>query len=174
MASTTRKQMIQKKVCLIGAFAVGKTSLMARFIKSLYSDQYLTTVGVKVDKKTVTVNGQEVTLIVWDLAGEDEFQKVQMAYMRGAAGYLLVADGTRRSTIETARMLKDRVAEALGSLPFIFLINKCDLTSEWEVDDQTITELQNSGWRVVKSSALTGEGVEDAFARLAESILANP
>ncbi|MDX2031724.1 MAG: Rab family GTPase [Blastocatellia bacterium] len=165
--------MIQKKVCLIGAFAVGKTSLMARFIKSLYSEQYLTTVGVKVDKKTLTVNGQEINLIVWDLAGEDEFQKVQMSYMRGAAGYLLVADGTRGNTIETARMLKDRVSEALGSLPFIFLINKCDLVSEWEVDEQTITELQNSGWHVVKSSAKTGEGVEEAFARLAESMLAH-
>ncbi|MFN0086863.1 MAG: Rab family GTPase [Blastocatellia bacterium] len=163
--------MIQKKVCLIGAFAVGKTSLMARFVKSIYSDQYLTTVGVKVDRKTVKVNGQEVNMIVWDLAGEDEFQKVRMSYMRGAAGYLLVADGTRRDTIETARMLKDRVTDAHGSLPFIFLINKCDLTSEWEVEEQTITELQNSGWRVVKSSAKTGEGVEDAFVRLAESIL---
>ncbi len=166
--------MIQKKVCLIGAFAVGKTSLVARFIKSLYSDHYLTTVGVKVDKKSVTVNGQEVNLLVWDLAGEDEFQKVQMAYMRGAAGYLLVADGTRRNTLETARLLKDRVAETLGPLPFIFLLNKCDLAGEWEIDEQTIAELQTDGWHVLKSSARTGEGVEEAFARLAESMLARP
>src|SRR5262249_28340450 len=70
--------MIGKKICLLGAFAVGKTSLVTRFIKSVYSDRYLTTVGVKVDKKTVNVNGQEINLIIWDLAGEDEFQKVRM------------------------------------------------------------------------------------------------
>ena len=137
--------MIQKKVCLIGAFAVGKTSLVARFIKSIYSDQYLTTVGVKVDKKTVTVAGQEVNLLVWDLAGEDEFQKVQMSYMRGAGGYLLVADGTRRNTIETARMLHDRAVAALGKLPFVFLLNKADLTDEWEVEEPIIAELEAAG-----------------------------
>ncbi len=160
--------MIQKKVCLLGAFAVGKTSLVARFIKSIYTDQYHTTVGVKVDKKELAVDGQEVSLIVWDLAGEDEFQKVRMAYLRGASGYLLVADGTRGNTIETARMLHNRAAEALGSLPFIFLINKSDLTADWDVDEKTIAELQIQGWRVIKSSAKTGEGVEEAFQLLAE------
>ncbi|MGH9835660.1 MAG: Rab family GTPase, partial [Blastocatellia bacterium] len=100
--------MIQKKICLLGAFAVGKTSLVARFVKSIYSDQYITTVGVKVDKKTVKVDDREINLIVWDLAGEDEFQKVQMSYLSGASGYLLIADGTRLNTLETARMLRER------------------------------------------------------------------
>jgi small GTP-binding protein len=160
--------MVQKKICLLGAFAVGKTSLVSRFIKSLYSDKYLTTVGVKVDKKMVAVNGEEVCLIVWDLAGEDEFQKVQMSYLRGSSGYLLVADGTRHSTIETARLLKDRATNALGQLPFILLINKSDLSHEWEVEDQTVSELQNNGWIIFKSSATSGEGVEEAFQALAE------
>src|SRR5215212_10665049 len=138
--------MIQKKVCLLGAFAVGKTSLVARFVKSLYSDQYLTTVGVKVDKKTVNLGDQEVNLIVWDLAGEDEFQKVSMDYLRGAAGYLLVADGTRRSTLETARILSERVAQNVGQIPFVFLVNKADLADEWEIDGQAIQECMNNGW----------------------------
>lgn len=160
--------MVQRKICLLGAFAVGKTSLVSRFIKSLYSDKYLTTVGVKVDKKVVAVNGEEVSLIVWDLAGEDEFQKVQMSYLRGASGYLLVADGTRLSTIETARMLRQRATDALGQLPFILLINKADLSYDWEVDDQTVAELEKQGWIIFKSSAKSGEGVEEAFQSLAE------
>ena len=162
--------MIQKKVCLLGAFAVGKTSLVARFVKSIYSDEYLTTVGVKVDKKTVNLGDQEVNLIVWDLAGEDEFQKVRMDYLRGAAGHLLVADGTRRSTLETARMLEQRVTQTIGPLPFVFLINKADLASEWEIDDQAIEECRSSGWNVVKASAKTGEGVEEAFKLLAKKV----
>ncbi len=162
--------MIQKKICLLGAFAVGKTSLVARFVKSIYSDQYITTVGVKVDKKTVKVADKEINLIVWDLAGEDEFQKVQMSYLSGASGYLLVADGTRRNTLETARLLEQRVRETCGALPFIFIINKADLQAEWELDDQTLAECESQGWTVIQSSAKTGEGVEAAFNQLAEKI----
>ncbi|MCG3159643.1 MAG: hypothetical protein JMDDDDMK_00657 [Acidobacteria bacterium] len=165
----TQKQ-IQKKICLLGAFAVGKTSLVARFVKSIYSDQYITTVGVKVDKKTINIDGQEINLIVWDVAGEDDLQKVRMNYLSGASGYLLVADGTRRDTLETARMLRDRVNEEVGALPFIFLINKADLASEWEIDDQAVAECEAHGWTVIKTSAKTGEGVEEAFTKLAEKI----
>lgn len=163
--------MLQKKICLLGAFAVGKTSLVSRFVKSIYSDQYLTTVGVKVDKKTVTLGDQEINLIVWDLAGEDEFQKVRMDYLRGAAGYLLVADGTRLATLETARILRQRVTESIGDIPFILIVNKNDLSIEWEIDDQAIAECQSSGCIVVRASAKTGEGVEEAFKLLAEKIL---
>lgn len=162
--------MIQKKVCLLGAFAVGKTSLVSRFVKSIYSDQYLTTVGVKVDKKTVQLGDQQVNLILWDLAGEDEFQKVRMDYLRGAAGYLLVADGTRRNTLDTARMLAERVAKDIGPLPFVCLINKADLANEWEIDDLAIEECQNRGWNVLKASAKAGDGVEEAFQLLAQKV----
>lgn len=162
--------MLQKKICLLGAFAVGKTSLVKRFVKSIYSDEYLTTVGVKVDKKTVTLGNQEISLIVWDLAGEDEFQKVRMDYLRGAAGYLLVADGTRLVTLETARLLRQRVAESVGNIPFVFIVNKSDLSSEWEIDDQAMADCQVAGWQIVKASAKTGEGVEEAFRLLAEKI----
>lgn len=163
-------KMIQKKICLLGAFAVGKTSLVSRFVKSIYSDQYLTTVGVKVDKKLVTLGDQEINLIVWDLAGEDEFQKVSMDFLRGAAGFLLIADGTRMNTLETARMLRQRVAESIGEIPFVFIINKNDLSAEWEIDDQIIADCQTAGWNVIKASAKTGEGVEESFKLLAEKI----
>lgn len=137
--------MIQKKICLLGAFAVGKSSLVARFVKSIYSERYITTVGVKVDKKTVNIGGQEINLIVWDMAGEDELQKVRMNYLSGASGYLLVADGTRRETLETTRMLRKRVDEEIGALPFILIVNKTDLASEWEIDDQAIAECETQG-----------------------------
>ncbi|MBK7601183.1 MAG: GTP-binding protein [Acidobacteria bacterium] len=162
--------MIQKKICLLGAFAVGKTSLVARFVKSIYSDKYLTTVGVKVDKKVVNIDDNEISMIVWDLAGEDEFQSVQMSYLRGSSGFLLVADGTRRNTLETARILHQRTIDSVGSIPFIFLINKADLADEWEVDDGAISEFENSGWSIIKTSARTGMGVEEAFLQLARQM----
>lgn len=106
--------MIQKKLCMLGAFAVGKTSLVRRFVQSLFTDKYLTTVGVKIDKKQVVCADKEVALLLWDLYGEDEFQRVQTSYLRGASGLLLVADGTRSATVDKAIELRDRAASALG------------------------------------------------------------
>ena len=110
--------MIQKKVCMVGAFATGKTSLVSRFVKGIYSDKYQTTIGVKIDKKQVEINGHSINMMLWDIHGEDELQNVRMSYLRGSAAYLLVADGTRRTSLETALNLKAKVIENIGSIPF--------------------------------------------------------
>lgn len=162
---------LQKKVCLLGAFAVGKTSLVRRYVDASYSDKYLTTVGVAIKKRLVTVDTQDVNLIIWDLAGEDEFQKVQLSYLRGAMGYLLVADGTRRTTLDTAKLLQQRVIAQVGPLPFILLVNKTDLRAEWEFDETALTEFTAQGWDVIQTSAQSGAGVEAAFELLARKML---
>ena len=164
--------MIQKKICLLGAFAVGKTSLVSRFVTSMFSDKYLTTVGVKVDKKTVSVDGQDLNLLVWDVYGQDEFQTVQSAYLRGASGYLLVADGTRPLTLETARALQKKAEGVAGPVPFLLVLNKSDLEQDWQVDDRTLVRLADSGWQVVRTSAKTGAGVEEAFLKLSRDMMA--
>jgi small GTP-binding protein len=162
---------LQKKVCMLGAYAVGKTSLVARFVRGIFSDKYLTTVGVKIDKKTVQINDREVSLIVWDLAGEDEFYQVRMSYMKGSAGYLLIADGTRRTTLEKALELQERTVAAIGEVPFIMLINKLDLMSSWEIKEDDINSLSERGWKVVATSARTGAGVEETFLELGQMIV---
>ena len=91
---------LKKKICLIGAFAVGKTSLVRQYVYSLFSEKYLSTVGVKIDKKLLVMDGRELELIIWDLHGEDDFQSVRMSYLRGASGCIYVVDGTRRVTLE--------------------------------------------------------------------------
>lgn len=163
--------MIKKKICMLGAFSVGKTSLVQRFVKSIFSDKYLTTVGVKVDKKSVHVDGQDVDLLLWDIYGEDEFQKVNVSYLRGASGYFLVVDGTRKNTLETAFMLRERAEGAAGSVPFIMLFNKADLEDEWEIDGNMLTDLSDQGLTIMKTSAKTGEAVEDAFLSLTRKML---
>ena len=163
--------MLQKKICMLGSFAVGKTSLVRRYVESIYSDTYHTTVGVKIDKKMVQVGSQEVTLILWDLYGEDEFQKMRWSYVKGASGYLLVADGTRRATFEKALMLEEGVREAVGALPFIFVLNKADLASVWEIDAAMESGLVDKGWEVMRASAKTGENVDAAFRKLTEKML---
>ena len=171
MQQVRDSQYLRKKVCLLGAFAVGKTSLVSRFVKGIYSDKYHTTVGVKVDQKSVVVGPTEISLAVWDLAGEDEFQKVNMAYMQGARGYLLVADGTRAETMEIARLLRERAESTVGKVPFVLVLNKSDLTTEWEIEEASIKHLQSQGWSIIRSSAKTGEGVDEAFSKLVQQML---
>ena len=163
--------MIQKKICMLGSFAVGKTSLVRRFVESIYSEVYHTTVGVKIDKKLVRHNDTVVTLMLWDLYGEDEFQKLRWSYLRGAAGYLLVADGTRRNTLEKAFALEQRVREEVGEIPFIFVVNKADLFQDWELDPAMEAQLSARNWPVLRSSAKTGENVEEAFSQLTGKML---
>jgi small GTP-binding protein len=164
--------MIQKKICMLGSFAVGKTSLIRRFVESIYSDAYHTTVGVKVDKKVIRHNNSDITLVLWDLYGEDEFQEMRWSYLRGTAGYLLVADGTRRNTLEKAFQLQQRVREELGEIPFIFVINKADLVEDWELDPAMESQLTARNWTILRSSAKTGENVEEAFSQLTRKMLA--
>ena len=162
--------MLQNKICMLGGFGVGKTSLVSRFVSSVFSDRYLTTVGVKIDKKKVSLDSGEMTLMLWDIYGQDEFQTVRDSYLRGATGYLLVADGTRYSTLDTAVALQKRAESVIGRVPFLLLLNKRDLDREWQVDEETLVTLADQGWRVVKTSARTGEGVEDAFTTLAREM----
>ena len=163
--------MLQKKICLLGAFGVGKTSLVRRYVDTIFSDTYLTTVGVKIDKKTVALGDRPINLILWDLAGEDDLASLRLSYLRGAAGYVLVADGTRPATLEMAFSIRKRVEADYGALPFAMLINKYDLQDQWAVSDKELEELRRDGWWVRPSSARTGEGVEDAFTDLAQRVI---
>jgi small GTP-binding protein len=163
--------MIQKKVCMLGSFSVGKTSLVRRFVDSIFDNKYHTTIGVKVDKKIVNVNGEDVTLVLWDIHGEDVYQKMRMSYLRGMSSYLLVADGTRRQTLDDALSLNERVVQEFGRIPALLILNKWDLTDQWEIDSSQSAKLTAAGWNVFPTSAKTGDAVEKAFLRLAQAAL---
>jgi len=166
--------LMKLKICMLGAFAVGKTSLVRRFVTSIFSDKYLTTVGVKIDKKTVNVEGSDLDLLIWDLQGEDSIRETPAAYLRGSAGYLLVVDGTRAQTLEVAQTIHERVGGVLGAVPAVLLLNKVDLAEDWELDDGTIAELTDNYRAVYRTSAKNGEGVEEAFQTLAKAVATGP
>ena len=163
--------MLQKKICTLGAYAVGKTSLLSRFVKSLFSEKYLATIGVKVDKKIVRIGDQEVALMLWDLAGEDEYLQLRTSYLRGASGYLLVVDRTRPQTLATALSLKQRVEAELGERPLIVAFNKSDLFDESQIAKSDIDKIAQQGFAVFETSAKTGQGVEEAFRLLTKNII---
>lgn len=154
---------------MLGAYGVGKTSLVSRYVHSIFSDKYQTTVGVKIDKKVLEHEGQTLNLVLWDLYGEDQFQRIQSFYLRGSLGYLLVADGTRPETLEVVQNIQFRAEEILGKVPFILLVNKADL--EWTLEEAKIQALRDAGWDILYTSAKTGDQVETAFASLARKML---
>ncbi len=159
--------MIQKKVNMLGAFAVGKTSLVQRYVSSIFSDKYQTTVGVTIKKRQLKVGDQDVTLVIWDQMGEDEFQWMQTVHIKGAAGFMLVLDGTRRATLDVAIGIEERVKAEIGGLPFIAVVNKTDLKAQWEITAADIEAMKARGWSVYEGSAKSGDGVEQAFEMLA-------
>jgi small GTP-binding protein len=163
--------MIQKKVCMLGTYAVGKTSLVRRFVESVYQEKYHTTIGVKVDKKVVSVGVREVTLLLWDIEGTEDAEELRQSYLRGAAGYLLVADGTRPETLEKAIALQLRAQEEVGPVPFLLLVNKSDLTVEWRIRADELARLQKEAWTTILTSAKAGTGVEDAFLKLSQKMI---
>jgi len=153
---------------MVGMYGVGKTSLVRRFVDSMFSDRYLTTVGVKIDRKDVTVGSESVTLMLWDLAGEDDLAALNVSHLRGASGYILVADGCRSASLAKAIDLQQRIEAQLGRLPFVLVVNKVDLRDQWEVKDQAVAEC---GWPTFETSAKAGVGVEEMFLALAGKLL---
>src|SRR5580700_11365434 len=163
--------MLKKKICVLGSYGVGKTSLVGRFVHSMFADKYHTTVGVKIDKKVLAVGGEEVTLMLWDMAGEEDGAPVKLNQVKDASGYLLVADGTRGKTLDIARSIQQRVTTEIGARPFLLLVNKADLRETWEIPETAWSELAGAGWTVLETSAKSGQHVEEAFLSLASRMM---
>jgi small GTP-binding protein len=161
-----------RKICILGDFAVGKTSLVRRFVHQQFSDKYLTTVGVKVDTKPVALDdGRALKLAIWDIAGTDTPTERFLRYARGAAGFLLVADATRAETLECCAELRDAVIARLGPLPHVLLINKCDLDDQQELSAARLPRRCDTALAYFDTSALTGDNVETAFTALARAMM---
>ena len=163
--------MIQKKVTMLGAYGVGKTCLVRRFVTSLFDEKYLSTIGVKVDEKVVHLPDQNIKLLLWDVAGAEKHFSVPMSYIRGSSGCLLVIDGTRPDTFDRGLQLWETVQNELGDLPFVVTLNKVDLLTDWRVDDTMVGVLKEKDMPVMTSSAKTGEGVEEVFQTLTKMLV---
>ena len=159
--------MIQKKVCMVGVFGTGKTSLVQRYVHSLFSTKYHSTVGVKIDRKHVQLGSTDVNLMLWDVEGRTADQDIPASYLRGAHAIFYVADGTRRETFDQLFDLREHARAAAGDVPSIVALNKADLKEQWLLSSADTAKLITNGFHTLTTSAKTGEGVEDAFRWLA-------
>jgi small GTP-binding protein len=167
---------LTRKICMLGDFGVGKTSLVARFVHSAFSEKYVTTVGVKIDTKQLEPGSSDaprVKLVLWDIAGKNALDSVKLSYLQGTTGVVLVADGTREATLRSALyLLMQARQETNPELPAVLLVNKFDRLDDWEVTAAMLAELRHS-LPVFEASALSGEGVEPGFQALTQLMLAS-
>lgn len=163
-------KIVQKKVCILGDFAVGKTSLIRRYVEGRFDEKYLTTVGVVVSRKLVEYPDLSLHMLLWDLAGGRDFS--QSGYLVGAAGALIVCDLTRQSTLSGYQTYANQLRQFNPEVRLVLLANKSDLTDERAIaDEQLVALAEEIGAPLLHTSAKTGESVEVAFKSLADLLL---
>lgn len=167
-----------KKICLIGAGEVGKTSLIKRYILEIFDDKYLRTLGTKVSKKEMVLECPDkdmklhLTLLIWDIMGQATFRPLlQESYFFGAAGALAVCDSTRAETLDSLEEWVQSLYGAVGEKPIIILANKCDLEDKREIDEDILKEVASKyNTTFFYTSARSGDNVELAFLDLGKLI----
>jgi small GTP-binding protein len=164
---------IQKKICMLGDFAVGKTSLVQRYVYNLFSDSYMSTIGVNICRKELTLsNDVVVRLLIWDLAASEKFNGTRTSYLKGTAGALLVCDLTRPQTLHNLSKYYQRLREVSPQTTVFILGNKSDLLLE-EIKTINQIAVKASEYNIPYgiTSAKTGEGVENAFINLVDGMI---
>ena len=166
-----------KKVCLLGEFAVGKTSLVRRFVHNLFDDRYISTIGVKVSRKTVVVPraGEvvELAMMLWDLGGGEEFNQMRPSYLRGAAGAVLVCDLTRPETLYRLQVYAHDLLNINADAQLILAANKHDLDDQQQLTPAQIEDVAASfSAPYYLTSAKTGSEVEGLFLQLGRLLVA--
>lgn len=161
---------MKMKICMLGAYGVGKSSLVRQFVSESFSEKYQSTLGVKVDKKEVCVAEQNIQMMLWDLAGEEQNQPVRMSFVRGSAAALFVVDSTRPDTLDVAIRLHERLRTEIGDIPVRFLVNKCDLDDSSRLSEENLNRLCAEGHDFLRTSAKTGANVNLAFSQLATDV----
>ncbi len=161
---------ISKKIVLLGHFGVGKSSLIRRFVENTFSEDYKVTIGVHILKKTVTLNKEDkdVSLIIWDLEGNDDINNTRMSYLLGTNGFIYVFDVTRPSTYENLESDLKFIESKYANVPIKVVGNKNDLVTK-----EFLKQNNDKFGRLTNcyTSAKTGNNVEDLFNKLAGELI---
>jgi len=167
-----------KKVCMLGDPAVGKTSLVHRFVFDLFDDKYLATIGTKIMKKTMVLQYPEhalevrLTMLIWDITGHKRHMSIHPAYYEGAEGAFVVSDATRTETLSNMKAWVEGFRPVVGKVPMVFLINKSDLINRASFDTKVVEDIAKEYSSIYRmTSAKTGENVENAFTVLGEYLV---
>ncbi|UCG70227.1 MAG: GTP-binding protein [Thermoplasmata archaeon] len=174
------RKRFQRKICLLGDGAVGKTSLIRKYVLDKFDDKYLPTIGTKVSRKEVVIPFQkedivvDLTMIIWDIVGQKAYQKLRRMYYQGASGALVVCDVTRKETLDNMKEWTLSLFQVANPVPVLFLANKSDLIHKAEFKPTDLEEIASEFKSpYFYTSAKSGANVNRAFQRLGE-LMINP
>ena len=163
------------KIVVVGDWGVGKTTSITKFVKDIFKADYVPTLGVHITKKSIYLNGDNVDLMIWDLAGQDRFSMVRQRFYDETDGIFIVYDTTRRSSLENVKNWYNEVQKYTKAIPILLVGNKIDLIDKREVDDDDVIKLLEENSITInlkfETSAKTGENVEEAFHALVKHLI---
>ena len=164
--------MSSKKICLVGAAGVGKTSLAQRFANGTFSYRFRPQPGINIERREVEVDGERVQLMLWDFQAREALSPMPTSFVDEAAAVVYVVDGTRLETLERARKLKRDTEKVVGkALPSLVLFNKSDLADRWQVTGEMIARVESGGTLSLLTSCKEGNGVDTAFNLIAHVVM---
>lgn len=156
---------------MLGDFSVGKTSLVRRFVESRFDERYKSTIGVKISRTVVQRPDEQVNIMLWDLAGGDDYNHSTSGYLKGATGVIMVCDLTRKISMDAYTIYMRQLNELNLKPAIVFIANKKDLQDEIEITENMLVEKSAEfGVSYTLTSAKTGEGVVEAFSLLLDEI----
>jgi len=157
--------MIRKKIVILGDFSVGKTSLIRRYVDGSFDDKYLSTIGVKISKKSVDTDSGSCELIIWDIEGNTPSKSIPLTYYKGASGAIFVVDITRSETIENLQGHIDRFIQVNPDAHYIVAYNKADMLDDTQKD---AFELDSYSFL---TSAKIAQNVDILFSRITQDMM---
>ncbi|MCK5559438.1 MAG: GTP-binding protein [Thermoplasmata archaeon] len=168
---------VKAKICLIGDWGVGKTSLIRKFVLDQFDDKYLVTFGTKVSKKRIKFKKYkdsvtDLNMVIWDIMGQDEFKVIQKNAYSGTHAALIVCDITRKDTLKTIKKWRDDIFSVTKEIPVVVLANKSDLQDQrkFKIDDLTKVASEINA-KYFFTSAKTGQNVESAFRAIGKKLI---
>ncbi len=162
---------VMRKICLLGDGAVGKTSLIRRYVFDMFNDEYIMTIGTKVSKKNMKLEGKELTLMIWDILGQKEHSNLHSAYYKGAAGAIVVCDFTNKKSMEHLTRWVDDFRAVAGDAPLVIAVNKQDIEKKAYLFEEAKEIADNYGAPAIPTSAKSGKNVELLFKTIGERVI---
>ena len=162
---------LRRKVCLLGAPGVGKTSLVRRFVEDRFDQDHVSSIAVAISKRTIELGDVSLEMMLWDPGGNEAWGQYNRSFISGASGLVFVVDATRPSTLDHLLEAQTKGRGFIGSRPSILVVNKIDLTREFALAKEQLDAASKLDWHLVQASAASGDHVDHAFRQLGQMML---
>ena len=162
---------LRRKVCLLGAHGVGKTSLVRRFVEDRFDQEPESSIAIQIFKGTVELDGMSLEMMLWDPEGSDAWGQYNRSFISGASGLMFVVDATKSGTLDHLLEAQTKGRGFVGSRPAVLVVNKVDLAGDVALTTAQLDAANKLDWHLVQASAKSGDKVSEAFTKLAELMM---